>query len=95
VSDTSYLLGGDFKDTKQNLENLLLVLTDYDSQLTGWRAQMATLIASLPGWVDRASIILTVFLLWFGFSQLGLILHGLNLWKGGNPLEELKRKSKR
>ena len=92
VNDTSYLLGGDFKDTKQNLENLLLVLTDYDSQITGWRAQVATLITSLPGWIDRASVILTVFLLWFGFSQFGLILHGLNLWKGGNPLKVLKRK---
>ena len=93
VSDTSYLLGGDFKDTKQNLEDLLLVLTDYDIQITDWRAQAATLIASLPGWIDRASIILTVFLLWFGLSQFGLILHGLNLWKGGNPLEGLRKVS--
>lgn len=92
VSDTSYLLGGDFKETKQRLEDLLLVLTDYDTQITDWRAQAGTLIASLPGWIDRASVSLTVFLLWFGFSQFGLILHGLNLWKGGNPLEGLRRK---
>ena len=92
VSDTSYLLGGDFNETKQNLENLLLVLTDYDSQIADWRIQVGTLIEALPGWIDRASVILTVFLLWFGFSQFGLILHGLNLWKGGNPLEVLKRK---
>ncbi len=92
VSDTSYLLGGDFNETKQYLEELLLVLTDYDSQITDWRAQVKTLIASLPGWIDRASVILTFFLLWFGFSQFGLLLHGLNLWKGGNPLEALSRK---
>ena len=92
VSDTSYLLGGDFNETKQYLEELLLVLTDYDSQITDWRVQAGTLIASLPGWIDRASIILTCFLLWFGFSQSGLLLHGLNLWKGGNLLEALGRK---
>ena len=92
VSDTSYLLGGDFNETKQYLEELLLVLTDYDSQITDWRVQAGTLIESLPGWIDRASVILTFFLLWFGFSQFGLLLHGLNLWKGGNPLEALNRK---
>jgi F0F1-type ATP synthase membrane subunit b/b' len=92
VSDTSYLLGGDFNETKQHLEDLLLVLTDYDSQIADWRAQAATLIESLPGWIDRASVILTFFLLWFGFSQFGLLLHGLNLWKGGNPLQVLSRK---
>jgi hypothetical protein len=92
VSDTSYLLGGDFNETRQHLEDLLLVLTDYDRQITGWRVQAGTLIESLPGWIDRASVILTVFLLWFGFSQFGLLLHGLNLWKGGNPLKVLKRK---
>lgn len=92
VSDTSYLLGGDFNETKQYLEELLLVLTDYDSQITDWHVQVTTLIESLPGWIDRASIILTCFLLWFGFSQFGLLLHGLNLWKGGNLLEALGRK---
>jgi hypothetical protein len=44
---------------------------------------------SLPGWLDLASLLLTVFLLWFGFSQLGLILHGLNLWRGESPFAAL------
>ena len=92
VNDTSYLLGGDFNETRQHLQDLGLALDEYDRQITDWRAQAGTLIESLPGWIDRASIILTVFLLWFGLSQFGLILHGLNLWKGGNPLEALGRK---
>ena len=44
---------------------------------------MAILLGSLPGWIDSAAIILTVFLLWFGFSQIGLFLHGLTAWRGG------------
>jgi hypothetical protein len=48
-------------------------------------------IDSVPLWIDRASIILTIFLAWFGFSQFGLLLHGLNAWKGGNPLNALRR----
>lgn len=93
VSDTSYLLGGDFEETRGHLEELLLVLKDYEGQLTDWRAQVKALIESLPGWIDRASIILTIFLLWFGFSQFGLLLHGLNLRRGGNPLRVLRRKA--
>lgn len=84
ISDTSYLLGGDFDETQRHLQELQLVLEDYDRQITGWRAQVRALRESLPGWLDRVSAILTVFLLWFGFSQFGLILHGLNLWKGAN-----------
>jgi hypothetical protein len=95
VNDTSYLLGGDFNETRQHLQDLGLVLDEYDRQITDWRAQVTTLIASVPGWIDRASVILTVFLLWFGFSQFGLILHGLNLWQGGDPLKVLAHIFKR
>ncbi len=87
ISDTSYLLGGDFQETKQNLQNLLLTLEGYDSKLTGWREQVKTLIESTPKWIDNTSISLTFFLLWLGFSQFGLILHGLSLRRGDNPLE--------
>jgi hypothetical protein len=92
MSDTSYLLGGDFSETKQHLEDLQLVLKDYDNQLTIWRTKAKVLIDSLPGWIDLASVILTFFLLWFGLSQFSLLLHGLNLWNGGNPLQVLSKK---
>jgi hypothetical protein len=85
MSDTSYLLGGDFSESKKQLENLFLVLKDYDTQITGWRTQVGILIKSLPGWILIASIIMTVCLLWFGFSQFSLLLNGLNLRKGENP----------
>ena len=91
LGDTSYLLGGDFTETKGHLQELLIVLGDYDMQITGWRAQVADLTASLPGWIDRVSVGLTVFLLWFGLSQFGLLLHGLSFWRGGNPLEVLRQ----
>jgi hypothetical protein len=90
VGDASYLMGGDFTETKQNLQNFLIVVNEYDQKITGWRAQIAMLLGSLPGWIDSASIILTVFLLWFGFSQVGLFLHGLTVWRGGDPLAALR-----
>lgn len=91
INDTSYFLGGDFLETKQNLQNLLQVLEGYDEQLTDWRKQVNMLIASVPGWVDNASLSLTVGLFWFAFSQGGLALHGLSLWHGDDPLAVLKK----
>ncbi|MBN8655768.1 MAG: hypothetical protein J0M11_08530 [Anaerolineae bacterium] len=91
ISDTSYLLGGDFQSTKKNLQDLLEVLEGYDGKLTGWLDQVAMLKESAPGWIDNASISLTVVLFWFAFSQLGLILHGLSIWHGENPLAVLSK----
>jgi len=72
VSDTSYLLGGDLTETRSSLESFLAAITEYEQKVKDWRKQVADLIASLPVWVDRASISLTIFLLWFGLSQFGL-----------------------
>jgi len=50
------------------------------------------MIEALPTWIDRASISLTIFLLWFSLSQFGLLLHGLSLRRGNDPLEVLRSK---
>lgn len=93
VSDASYLMGSDFTETKTNLQNFLAIVTEYDQKLIDWRAQLAGLLESLPGWITGASIGLTVFLFWFGFSQVSLILHGLSIWQGGDPLVVLRKPS--
>ncbi|MEP7134519.1 MAG: hypothetical protein ABI904_06260 [Chloroflexota bacterium] len=90
VSDTSYLLGGDLSGTRTSLENFLTAIKEYQQKVTDWRAQVADLIKNLPTWIDRASLSLTFFLLWFGLSQFGLLLHGLNLRRGKNPLAVLR-----
>jgi hypothetical protein len=90
VGDAAYLMGGDFTETKQNLQNFLSVVTEYDQKITGWRTQVTTLLHSVPGWIDNTSILLTIFLLWFGFSQVGLFLHGLTAWRNGDPLAGLR-----
>jgi len=90
MGDASYLMGGDFTETKNNLQNFLTVVQEYDQKLSGWRDQLAMLIGSLPGWIETASISLTIFLLWFGFSQFSLILNGLSLWRGSDPQTRLR-----
>jgi len=90
VNDTSYLLGGDLTETRESLRNFLAAVEEYQIKVTDWRAQVADLTASLPIWIDRASISLTLFLLWFGLSQFGLLLHGLSIRRGENPLDVLR-----
>jgi F0F1-type ATP synthase membrane subunit b/b' len=92
VSDTSFLLGGDLTSTRKSLENFLATTKEYEKKVTEWHKQVADLIEKTPMWIDQASIILAIFLLWFGISQFGLVLHGLNLRRGNDPLEVLRRR---
>ena len=91
TSDTSFLLGGDMTETKQHIHELLDSLIEYDRKVTSWHVQARDIIQSLPRWIDRASIIATVFLVWFALSQFGLLLHGLSLQRGGDPLAVIHR----
>lgn len=91
AEDVSFLMGGDFSETRERLETFLVVIGDYEQKIDGWHTQVEMWIVSVPGWIDRASLILTFFLFWFGLSQFGLLLHGLVLWRGGDPLVVLRR----
>ena len=92
LGDTSYLMGGDLQETRDNIKDLQAVIDEYEKQIGDWREQLARGIASLPDWINRVSIYLTIFLVWFSFSQLGLVLHGLTIYRGGNPLGALRSK---
>lgn len=91
VSDAAYFMGSDFTETKTNLQNFLSIVTEYDEKLIDWRTQLAGYLISLPGWITTASICLTIFLFWFGISQGSLILHGLSIWQGGDPLTPFRK----
>jgi hypothetical protein len=90
VSDTSYLLGGDLTETRSSLESFLTAIKEYEQKVKDWRTQVGDLIERSPKWIDQTSIGLTVFLLWFGLSQFGLLLHGFSLRRGENPLDVLR-----
>jgi uncharacterized phage infection (PIP) family protein YhgE len=91
VADTGYLLGGDLTQTRESLQNFLSAIQDYEKKVTGWREQGADVLANTPKWIDQASIILTVLLVWFGFSQFSLLLHGLTMQRGANPLLAIRQ----
>jgi uncharacterized phage infection (PIP) family protein YhgE len=89
VGDTSYLLGGDLSQTRESLQSFLSAIQDYEKKVARWREQTADLLANAPRWIAQASIILTVFLVWFGLSQLSLLMHGIAIQRGVDPLAVL------
>jgi chromosome segregation ATPase len=91
VSDTSFLLGGDFTETRTSLQNFITYIQEYQTKVAGWRAQDKDMLEKTPRWINQASIILTIFLLWFALSQFGLLLHGLNMQRGADPFAVLRR----
>lgn len=91
VSDSSFLLGGDLTETRDSLQNFLTAIQDYEKKVAGWRAQDKKLLDGAPKWIDQASIVLTIFLVWFGISQFGLLVHGINMQRGRDPLYGIRR----
>jgi hypothetical protein len=92
VTDASHLLGGDLTETRESLEGFLAAVTEYEQKVTYWREQVAQITESTPRWIDQTSIGLTLFLAWFALSQFGLILHGIGMQYGENPLWILRGK---
>jgi uncharacterized phage infection (PIP) family protein YhgE len=91
VSDTSYLLGGDLTQTRDSLQSFLSAIQEYEKKVAGWRGQATDVMEKAPRWIDQASIILTVFLSWFGLSQFGLLLHGRAVQRGVDPFRPWQR----
>ena len=92
VSDTSFLLGGDFTSTRTSLQNFVTYIQEYEKKVVDWRDQDKYLLERAPQWINQAAIILTIFLFWFGLSQLGLLLHGLSIQRGVDPFYGLRRR---
>ena len=90
MNDSSYLLGGDLSETRDNIQELQSVVEEYEGKIRTWRRQLTSLIIKSPGWIQRTVIGLTVFLIWFALSQFGLIIHGLAVYRGENPLRGLR-----
>ena len=91
VSDTSYLLGGDLTQTRDSLQSFLTSIQSYETKVARWREQSTYILENAPKWIDQTSIILTVFLFWFGLSQFSMLLHGISMQRGADPLLALRR----
>ena len=90
LKDASQLFGGNLAESRESLQGFLADVEAYQQKVKGWREQVAYLQESLPLWLDLVSTFLTIFLLWFGLSQISLFLHGRAILRGENPWEGLR-----
>jgi chromosome segregation ATPase len=91
VGDTSFILGGDLTETRESLETFLASIQDYETRVARWREQTAEVLEKAPRWIDQASIVSSLFLLWFAFSQWGLVVHGLTMHRGERAFVVVRR----
>jgi len=64
-----------------------VMVTEYETMVTDHRTQLVNLQTNIPKWIDQASIILTVGLLWLAFSQVGLFILAWSFYKGEDLLD--------
>jgi hypothetical protein len=86
AKDLSYLMGGDLAETRQNLQNFLRLLTDYEAKLNAWLQQVQSIQAALPGWANLAAALLSLNFIWLALSQVSVFVQGRALWRGQNGL---------
>jgi len=81
TKDLSYLMGGDLAETRQNLQNFLQLLSEYEAKLSAWVQELQNLQTALPGWVNLAAAGVSINFIWLALSQVSVFLQGRKLWQ--------------
>lgn len=72
TQDTLNTLTTGYADFEVTINNLMALVTEYETKVIAYREQLAFLETNIPGWIDQVSIVLSIFLIWFLISQFGL-----------------------
>ncbi len=75
-------------DIQENLQGVLDTLPQYHQTIAAQQAQITWLSQQFPKWINWLSAVLTVFLVWLGLTQVGLLLQGVDWWQRGNGKAE-------
>jgi chromosome segregation ATPase len=86
TQDTIDSLTTGFSELETSVSALIDTLETYEIKIQDAQAQLDYLGTNLPTWIDIASIILTLLLIWLGFSQVGLFILGWSFYKGEDLL---------
>ncbi len=71
-------------DIQENLQGVLDTLPQYHQTIAAQQAQITSLRQQFPRWIALLANALTVFLVWLGLTQVGLLLQGVDWWQRGN-----------
>lgn len=82
TQDTLNTLTTGYADFEVTINNLMALVSEYEGKVKAYREQLAFLQTNIPGWIDQASAVLTVFLVWFLISQCGLFAFAWSYYTG-------------
>lgn len=86
TEDTLNTLTTGYADFEVTINKLMTLVSEYESKVIAYREQLTFLETNIPGWIDQASIALTVFLVWFLISQCGLFVLAWSFYTGKDLL---------
>jgi methyl-accepting chemotaxis protein len=86
TEDTLNTLTSGYAEFEITINNLHSLVQEYELKIVDYRGQVATLEANIPVWIDQASVVLTIFLLWFLVAQTGLFLLAWSFYPGKDLL---------
>lgn len=79
IEDDLIALSVTLTDINTDIESAKSTLSEYQTLLTSVDTQIGLLIENLPGILSGGAWFLSLFILWFLFTQIGLILQGFTL----------------
>ena len=80
----AWVLGRGVSRLDAGLENVETTVSGYGTQVSTLRTQVSELKSAIALWLDVASVVLTLALLWLIFAHVVTFVYGLSLFKGEN-----------
>jgi uncharacterized phage infection (PIP) family protein YhgE len=90
TQDTVDSLSTGFASLETSINLLLKTLNEYEQKIRAAQEQLLYLEKNLPTWIDLASVILTILLVWLGISQVGVFILGWSFFKKQDLLANLR-----
>ena len=80
----AWVLGRGTSRLDTGLENIETTVSGYGDQVSALRTQVSDLKSAITLWLDVASVVITLALLWLIFAHVVTFVYGLSLFKGEN-----------
>jgi X-X-X-Leu-X-X-Gly heptad repeat protein len=80
----AWALGRGTSRLDAGLESIETTVTGYGDQVSALRTQVSDLKSAITLWLDVASVVITLALLWLIFAHVVTFVYGLSLFKGEN-----------
>jgi chromosome segregation ATPase len=91
TQDTVDTLTSGFETWEEFISQNKDLLDQYEIKVTAYQARLAYLDIRLPQWIDYASVVLTMLLVWLAISQVGLFILAWQFYKGRDLLARWRK----